>query len=234
MSIKLMSAVWAITLPDSEKLVLLALADSANDEGACWPSMSSLMTKCSKSDRTIQAAIKSLVSAGHLSRNERPGKGVLYHVHPGRDFAPEAASPPKGTTPTPEEASDKPSRTIIPQKTSSSSERRARVRPTKPEFLPPDWVPAEAWAGWIEMRRQAGRAPTTRACELAVEELRKFAEQGQPPGEVLDQSTLNQWTGLFQLKDRKHGTTGQYRRSARSDGPFDAYATAHVRDSASG
>ena len=84
MSVRVMTAVWALVLPDSEKIVLLALADSANDEGHCWPGMKSLMAKCSKSDRTIQAAIKSLCVAGHLTRREVLGKGCNYTVHPAR------------------------------------------------------------------------------------------------------------------------------------------------------
>ena len=73
-----MTAVWALVLPDSEKIVLLALADSANDEGHCWPGMKSLMAKCSKSDRTIQAAIKSLCVAGHLTRREVLGTPIPF------------------------------------------------------------------------------------------------------------------------------------------------------------
>ena len=132
MSIALMAEVWKVTLPDSEKLVLLALADCANDEGACWPSMATLVKKCSKTDRTIQACVKSLVERGHLTRDERPGKGCLYKVHP--KATPEAASPrkdfpPKRTTQTPEAASDKPSRTIKQTNTA-----RAHV-------MPADWKP---------------------------------------------------------------------------------------------
>lgn len=131
-----MTAVWGLDLVDSEKIVLLALADCANDEGVCWPSVASLAKKCSKSDRTIQAAIKSLTAAGHLTRDERPGKGVLYTLHP----TPEAAAPrkdcaPKPATTTPEAASDKPSRTIKPSpKASPSSRKRATVVPT--DFAP--------------------------------------------------------------------------------------------------
>ena len=87
-----MTAAWAVHLPDSEKLVLLALADCANDEGGCWPSMASLVNKCSKSDRTIQACIKALVDKGHIDRDEKPGKGCYYTVHPRSDFTPEATS----------------------------------------------------------------------------------------------------------------------------------------------
>jgi hypothetical protein len=146
MSVTLMAAVWKVQLPDSEKLVLLALADCANDEGACWPSMKTLTEKCSKSDRTIQAAIKDLVSKGHLTRIERPGKGCLYRVHPSTPEAasppvtPEAISPrsdfaPKRTTSTPEAASDKPSRTI---KTRGKEVRASE----KPHRFPADWQPS--------------------------------------------------------------------------------------------
>ncbi len=117
-----MTAVWALDLPDSEKIVLLALADCANDEGHCWPSIRTLTVKCSKTDRTIQTAIKSLVVAGHLTRREVPGKGCNYSVHPRSDDAPVVISPPKGATQTPEAVSDKPSRTINSE-TKVSSQR---------------------------------------------------------------------------------------------------------------
>jgi hypothetical protein len=115
----MMTLVWELELPDSEKLVLLALADCANDEGHCWPGMTALKKKCSKSDRTVQIAIKMLCAKGHLTRREVPGKGCNYTVHPIVRFAstPEESAPrricaPKGTTQTPEAASGKPSRTI--------------------------------------------------------------------------------------------------------------------------
>lgn len=128
-----MTAVWSVTLPDSEKIVLLALADCANDEGLCWPSMATLAAKCSKSDRTVQAAIKSLVASGHMSRQEIAGRGCRYIVHPTPEAAappkplhPEAISPPKRTALTPEAAADKPSRTITSPEASPPS-RRGRV-----------------------------------------------------------------------------------------------------------
>lgn len=113
MSIRLMSAVWGLSLPDSEKIVLLALADCADDHGVCWPSIATLCRKVSKSDRTVQAAIKGLVSKGQLRRVEVPGKGCSYTVTPRSGFTPEETSPPKRTTSTPEAASDKPSITTI-------------------------------------------------------------------------------------------------------------------------
>lgn len=126
-SVRAMSAVWDIDLPDSDKIVLLALADCANDEGHCWPSVASLVRKCSKSERTIQGSIKRLVDEGHLTRREVPGKGCNYTVHPHKKRipAPEEAAGrsdcgAQGTTGTPAAAADKPSRTINSEAKASS------------------------------------------------------------------------------------------------------------------
>lgn len=129
----MMTAVWDLTLPDSEKLVLLALADSANDNGKCWPSMASLTRKCSKSARTVQGVIKSLVGKRFLARLEKPGRGVIYRVYPAgdapqantpadaappqplrprNDCAPAKSAPPQPLPLTPAAAADKPKRTI--------------------------------------------------------------------------------------------------------------------------
>jgi len=107
-----MTRVWDLDLPDSDKIVLLALADCANDEGHCWPSVASLVRKCSKSERTIQGSIKRLVDDGLLTRREVPGKGCNYTVLPQKQPRPAEAAPPQGTTQTPAAAADKPSVTI--------------------------------------------------------------------------------------------------------------------------
>lgn len=113
MSVRCMTRVWDLDLPDSDKIVLLALADCANDEGHCWPSVASLVRKCSKSERTIQASIKRLVDEGLLARREVPGKGCNYTVLPRSGCAPAEPAPPQGTTGTPAAAADKPSVTVI-------------------------------------------------------------------------------------------------------------------------
>lgn len=149
MSVRVMTAVWDITLADSEKIVLLALADCANDEGWCWPGMKSLARKCSKTDRTVQASIKALCAAGHLTRIEVPGKGCRYQVHPRSGFTPEAASPPKplrappkGLRDTPEAASGKSSKNH-----KEPSGRRASAPATRPDQIDDDQQHATGAAG---------------------------------------------------------------------------------------
>ncbi|WP_159710104.1 helix-turn-helix domain-containing protein [Sphingomonas sp. AX6] len=222
MSIRIMTAVWGMDLPDSEKIVLLALADCANDEGICWPSVASLAKKCSKSDRTIQAAIKSLTAAGHLTRDERPGKGVLYTLHP----TPAATAPrkdcaPKRATPTPEAASDKPSRTPISSSDAShpSKGTGAQKRGWPKDMPPPANVPDDCWAGFIEHRKAKRQTLTPRAYVLLCKKLAELAEDGWPPGEMIDRAVEHGWTSVFPPKsnETRHAQPGRPARGRFRD-----------------
>ena len=115
MSIRLMSEVWLLAVSAAEKMVLLALADAANDDGICWPSITGkrpLTAKTSLSERTIQNAIKSLCTNGHLSRQERSYRGVIYTVHPRSSCTPANAAPVQNLQVYPAAAAPKPS--VIP------------------------------------------------------------------------------------------------------------------------
>lgn len=106
MSIKLMTAVWEREdLSSTQKLVLLALADWANDEGLCWPSINRLAIKASLTGRGVQKAIRSLEDIGFIRRIEVVGKGNQYwisiplnNVHPCTTFT----QPLNDVHPTPE------------------------------------------------------------------------------------------------------------------------------------
>lgn len=71
MSIKAMNWAWEQPLPPVPKLVLMALADNADDHGYCWPKMKTIAAKCSTSERTVQRTIKTLLVAGMLKKDAR-------------------------------------------------------------------------------------------------------------------------------------------------------------------
>lgn len=78
-----MSQVWKLDLSASEKLVLLALADRADNKGRnCWPSVSTLAESTSQTDRTVRRALSSLEQKGHLTRKHREGTSTQYDIHP--------------------------------------------------------------------------------------------------------------------------------------------------------
>jgi len=81
-----MSAVWALDLPHSDKFVLLALADNANDEGHCWPSIRTIEQKTSLSNRAVRYAVKRLEECGHLVTKNRNGHSLSYTITPRQEM----------------------------------------------------------------------------------------------------------------------------------------------------
>lgn len=75
----------------------------------------------------------------------------------------------------------------------------------------PDWVPADAWNGFVEMRKRLRKPLTDRAVSGILKKLDELRARGSPPGAVLDQSTERCWTGVFELKqDYGNGGNGTF------------------------
>ena len=65
MSVKIMSWVWDHSpYENTTLLILLAMADFADDDGVCWPSQARLMGKARCSERTVRDAVKRMVADG--------------------------------------------------------------------------------------------------------------------------------------------------------------------------
>lgn len=81
MSIRLMTNVWEHQgINATQKLVLLALADWANEEGLCWPSINRLASKTGIAGRSVQRLIRQLEELNLVRREEVSGKGNRYWI----------------------------------------------------------------------------------------------------------------------------------------------------------
>lgn len=78
-------------------------------------------------------------------------------------------------------------------------------KPKSSAIALPDWLPIEAWAGFVEMRKRVKAPLTDRAVLLSLGELEKLRAQGQDVTAVLEQSTMNAWKGLFPIKRQQSG-----------------------------
>lgn len=245
MSIEVMTAAWKVPCSATEKLVLLALADWANGEGVCWPSLQQLADKSGLSRRGLLGAIARLTEAGHLSRETRVGKGTVYRVHPCTTCTRAPDAPVHDVHQTRARGAPNTSRntirkkaTLSPKGAGARADDAAGAEPAEDgaagvparaagggrrgvqRITVPDWVPAEAWAGFCEMRSRMRKPMSARAAELIFARLRRFeAEHGWPPGAVLDQSVERGWAGVFPLKsEHGGGFDGRTGGSGRSGG----------------
>ena len=203
-----MNLVWPLDLPQTEKSVLIALADRADDAtGQTWiairslavPRKLDLLTMTGLSERTIQNAIKSL-NGKHLTRRDVPGKGVIYTIHPRNSCTPASCAPPQEVrpapdAPTPAGDAPKPSVTLnSPSKASPSSERE-RV-PAAMRMLIGSIV--------LDVLIAACRQPSRKAAPAK----RRWPRDMPPPPNVSDE----QWAGLVEhrLAKRKPLTPRAY------------------------
>lgn len=80
MSIRVMSRVWDHSRhKGSALLLLLAIADNANEAGEAWPSIDTLAKKVRMTDRNVQMLVQRLVDSGELQ--VEPGGGKHHTNH---------------------------------------------------------------------------------------------------------------------------------------------------------
>jgi len=99
MSVRVMSWVWEQSKAEpTDRLVLLAIADCANDAGAeAYPSMATLVKKTGLHERSVQRSVKHLVDIGELSIQPHAGpRGCnRYRIR----MTPGSVPPPNDNTP---------------------------------------------------------------------------------------------------------------------------------------
>ena len=77
-----MTLAWKSDIASGPKMVLLSLCDNANDQGECYPSISTIAERCSMGERTVQRHISELTKMKAVRAVERTGRSTVYHINP--------------------------------------------------------------------------------------------------------------------------------------------------------
>lgn len=64
----------------------------------------------------------------------------------------------------------------------------------------PDWLPKETWAAFLDMRKKIKKPATEFAQKLLLKKLAAFYVNDQDPEAILNQSIMNDWQDLYELK----------------------------------
>lgn len=157
----LQAITWAMkqqTGGATRKLVLLLLADFHNDKTSrCDPSITLMAQRAECSERTIRYALKQLVEAGFISRQQRSGTSTQYvlamdtpaRFAPLRDLHPcTTCTPPlQDLQGTPATVAPKPA---LNRKEPALRESTPRKRGSR---LPEDWRAGEELLDWARQQR---------------------------------------------------------------------------------
>ena len=112
----------------------------------------------------------------------------------------EMRQPPQEMRQPPQEV---PSNRKEPERTGKSLKTKAQKNPL-PEIELPDWIPEKAWSDYLDMRIEKKKVPTVKAIALLFAKLSDMRDAGQDLKAVLDNSTMNGWTGIFPVKAEQH------------------------------
>lgn len=147
MSIRVMTFVWDhAPVKGSKLIVLLALADHANDHGHCWPSMERIAHRARMSERQAQRVIVGLVDEGLLRVEKRNGQSSLYTVLLGGRTSTSGVT---SSVDTPDiamspEPSIEPSKEVVDEK-ESKKENRATATQLENEAID------RVWSYWLNV-----------------------------------------------------------------------------------
>jgi hypothetical protein len=205
MSIKIMAAVWDRNdLSQSETLVALALADHADDEGECWPSIDRIATKARIGDRQTQRVIQRLEALGLIQVERAVGRRNTNCYR----FTLDAI---KGDTVTP--LPDTAKGVMGDAEKVSPGTQKVSLDATKGDIAKspessitiiepseePSGLDREAWGRFFEYRKKIGKTIKP-ASTLAAK--RQLAAFGADQPHVVEQTIANGWQGIFALKSR--------------------------------
>ena len=122
-------------ISSTQKLVLVMLADQANDYGECWPSAIALAEDCCLTDRSVRAALEALERQGLIEGDRRPGRATRWRMKVGSTPEP-AAGLPEQASATPEARSETPERRSVLKEIPSTPEGGSgEVRNVVPDTL---------------------------------------------------------------------------------------------------
>lgn len=215
------------------KLVLIKLADNANDDGECWPSYRHIAAHCSITRRSAMKQIAALEKDGYLTRQTRVTNDgntsnvyrlnlapLVNDIHQGaNEIHPpgEIDSPPLVNEVHPEPVTT--NQSVNRETTRARETTQQRTDRIADDMPLPDEVDREPWAEYVRHRQDTGKAMTDRAARLAIKKLLDMANKGHNAREVLEQSVMNGWQGLFWPKGGNgNGTHTQAGKGAAEQG----------------
>jgi hypothetical protein len=97
----------------------------------------------------------------------------------------------------------------------------------------PDWINQNDWNDFLEMRKSIKKSPTERAKALIINKLEKFYSAGADVSAILNQSTMNCWQDIYEIKqpqtNQPKGNNDYGQRKSQYPNKAEQFAAATAR-----
>lgn len=199
-----MSACWPLRMPPTPKAVLVSLADNANDQGECWPSIPTICLRTCFSERAVQAAIVWLESAKIVRADRSNGRHTRYVIdvdafQPPQQVHPRSRCTPAAKSKTP--AAPAPVEAKPPQQVPSN---HIKAKATKSNLTPaaldlsswPSQPSPQVLADWLQLRKTKRAPVTPTVIATMARELKAAVGFGYTVDSALSEALLRNWQGF--------------------------------------
>lgn len=230
MSFKLVAQVMDIKVGSPlRKIILIKLADQANDEGSCWPSYDSIAKTCEISKRSVITHIQKLEKQGFLRIEKRYNKDAgknfsnKYHLTLSKGSANDAplegganaalvqmsVEGSEGDSLGGEGAAPEP----INEPINEPVNKEVGAKKDKSTFNAlsypvPSFVDKENWNDFVEMRKRIKKPLTETSCKRLVNKIIKLDEDGFDVNDSLDYSITGDYQTVFERKRKTNNFQG--------------------------
>lgn len=183
---------------------------------------SELANTCGITERKVRTAIERLLKSGHVTKRTTNKFTVVTITDCGFEEKEKEETANESSSKRPandqQTTTNKDSKTV--KQLSSNEDKSARVLP--------DYVDAEVWDGFVQMRKKKKKVMTDRAVSMLFGQFEKMHANGEDVNENINRSTMNGWTGIYSSKkdsgkpDSKKAYAdkpkGYYTKGAEQDG----------------
>ena len=201
-------------LKATQKIVLITILSYHNKErGYSYPSHSDLMRDCCIKDKnTLIKAIKDLEALGYLRKETIKGVGNRYYVEEvGENKTTEKISsvknPTGGVWKTQLEVCEKPNTINTKTNTKINTNNKKEKEKTNIDKIINTYTEnnslVEAIKDFIKMRKTIKKPITDRGLKMILNKLDQYGNDDLEKIEILENSIVNCWQGVFELKNKK-------------------------------
>ena len=201
-------------LKATQKIVLITILSYHNKErGYSYPSHSDLMRDCCIKDKnTLIKAIKDLEALGYLRKETIKGVGNRYYIEEvGGNKTTEKISsvknPTGGVWKTQLEVCEKPNTINTKTNTKINTNNKKEKEKTNIDKIINAYTEnnslVEAIKDFIKMRKTIKKPITDRGLKMILNKLDQYGNDDLEKIEILENSIVNCWQGVFELKNKK-------------------------------
>ena len=177
-------------------------------------SIEGLVAICKENETAIKSTLKELKEFGYLTIAKMQNEKGIYEYAYNIFENPQVENPPVDNPPMENPEVEVPTMENQGQlNTKESSTKKTKTKESRTKyiaFFPLDEKLNQAFKDYVEYRKKSRKPMTEKAIDLAIKKLDSMTNDNDEKINIINQSILNGWTGLFPLKNANKSSGSAY------------------------